>query len=66
MIFSGTITADIITDVCSNIAYALNARMVESVDTEDLKSSGIAPCGFESRSEHQSILSKAIAMSIAT
>lgn len=26
--------------------------MVESVDTGDLKSPGIAPCGFESRSEH--------------
>lgn len=31
------------------------AQMVEPVDTGDLKSPGLSPCGFESRSEHHKI-----------
>lgn len=32
----------------------INSRLVELVDTRDLKSLGLSPCGFDSRSGHQS------------
>ena len=36
-------------DLLIYLSNPILPQVVESVDTEDLKSSGIAPCGFESR-----------------